>query len=80
MTSCFWRLAVPCMRDTCTAEHMPNAQMLDRQVEEVPDQEWMESVRASYQPAQITDALWIVPRCLHTLRVMAPVSLHHSSR
>ena len=31
------------------------------QVEEVPDQEWMDSVRASYQPARIGDGLWIVP-------------------
>ncbi len=25
------------------------------------DQEWMDSVRASYQPARIGDGLWIVP-------------------
>lgn len=27
----------------------------------MPDQEWMDSVRASYQPACVEDGLWIVP-------------------
>lgn len=36
--------------------------VLRLQVEEVPDQEWMDSVRASYQPTQVTDSMWIIPR------------------
>ena len=37
------------------------------QVEKVPDQEWMDSVRSSYQPTQITDSMWIIPRCASPL-------------
>ncbi|CAL8464521.1 g4056 [Coccomyxa elongata] len=41
--------------------HSGSAVPLKYEVEEVPDQEWMDSVRASYQPARIGDGLWIVP-------------------
>ena len=31
------------------------------QVEHIQDQEWLESIRHSYQPAQIDKGLWIIP-------------------
>ena len=31
------------------------------QVEHIQDQEWLESIRDSYQPAQIDEGLWIIP-------------------
>jgi ribosomal protein L11 methyltransferase len=31
------------------------------QVEHIQDQEWLESIRDSYQPAQIAEGLWIIP-------------------
>ena len=31
------------------------------QVEHIQDQEWLESIRHSYQPAQIDEGLWIIP-------------------
>ena len=31
------------------------------QVEHIQDQEWLESIRHSYQPAQIAEGLWIIP-------------------
>ena len=36
--------------------------LLRLQVEEVPDQEWMDSVRSSYQPTQVAEGMWIIPR------------------
>lgn len=35
--------------------------MLLVQVEHIQDQEWLESIRDSYQPAQIAEGLWIIP-------------------
>ena len=31
------------------------------QVEHIQDQEWLQSIRDSYQPAQIDEGLWIIP-------------------
>ena len=31
------------------------------QVEHIEDQEWLKSIRDSYQPAQIEQGLWIIP-------------------
>ena len=31
------------------------------QVEHIQDQEWLESIRDSYQPARIDEGLWIIP-------------------
>ena len=31
------------------------------QAEHIQDQEWLESIRDSYQPAQIAEGLWIIP-------------------
>lgn len=35
------------------------------QVEHIQDQEWLKSIRDSYQPAQIDEGLWIIPSWCH---------------
>lgn len=54
---------VPCC-NTCPSQMRCCSASLScfLQVDEVPDQEWIESVKASYQPACVQEGLWIVPR------------------
>lgn len=34
---------------------------LDVEIEEVPDQEWVDAMKSSYQPTEVCQGLWIVP-------------------